>query len=120
MKYSKIIMFISIILAIVCVCNFTFAKVTVDKYKPSSEPTMTSGGKLQSLSSRIIGTITTVGIIFSVLAMMLLGMKYMMASVEEKANFKKTLIPIIVGLLFIVLTSTIIKIVYSLTKSVTG
>ena len=38
----------------------------------------------------------------------------MVGSVEEKAEYKKTMIPIIVGMVMLVCTSTIVSIIYNM------
>ena len=45
---------------------------------------------------------------------MFLGMKYMVGSVEEKAEYKKTMLPIVVGMILLVCTSTIVSIIYNI------
>ncbi|MEI3401230.1 MAG: hypothetical protein V8R51_02250 [Clostridia bacterium] len=39
----------------------------------------------------------TVGIVLSVVILIILGIKYMMGSAEEKAEYKKTMIPYLIG-----------------------
>ena len=45
----------------------------------------------------ILGFINLIGIAISVIVLALIGIKYMLGSVEEKADIKKLLIPYIVG-----------------------
>ena len=49
------------------------------------------------LGNKVIGVIQVVGILISVGVLMVLGIKYMMGSAEEKAEYKKTFIPYIIG-----------------------
>ena len=48
------------------------------------------------------------------IGIMLIGIKYMLGSVEEKAEYKKTMIPYIIGCIFIFSISTIVSVIYSL------
>ena len=48
--------------------------------------------------------------------MILLGVKYMLGSVEEKAEYKKSLFPYMIGAVFVFGASTIAGIVYSMVK----
>ena len=44
-----------------------------------------------------------------------IGIKYITGSVQEKANFKATMIPYLVGVALLVITPTIVRIIYELT-----
>ena len=50
-----------------------------------------------SIANSIVGIIRTVGTFISVGALMIIGIKYMMGSAEEKASYKKTMIPYTIG-----------------------
>lgn len=52
--------------------------------------------------------IRTAGIFLSVGAMMVIGIKYMTGSIEEKANYKKTMVPYVLGCFIIFGASTIV------------
>ncbi len=53
--------------------------------------------EITNLGQSIIGILQTVGIVLSVVVLIIIGIKYMMGSAEEKAEYKKTMIPYIVG-----------------------
>ena len=48
---------------------------------------------ISELGNSIVKILTTVGIVASVIVLVVLGIKYMMGSAEEKAEYKKTLMP---------------------------
>lgn len=52
---------------------------------------------VNTIGEKILGIIQVVGTIIAVGALMVLGVKYMMGSAEEKAEYKKTMIPYIIG-----------------------
>ena len=56
------------------------------------------------------------GSVVAVLILVVLGIKYMMGSTEEKAEYKKTLIPYIVGAALIFAASNIASMVYNSVK----
>ncbi len=62
----------------------------------------------------IISIITTVGSIISVVALIALGIKYMMGSAEEKAEYKKTLLPYFIGATILFGCSVIAGIIYNI------
>lgn len=70
--------------------------------------------KFLTKANVIIGVIQTVGSIVSVICLIVLGVKYMMGSVEEKAEYKKTLMPYMLGALMVFGISNILGIVYTI------
>ena len=61
---------------------------------------------------QVVGTIIAIGIL------MVLGIKYMMGSAEEKASYKKTMMPYIVGAVLIFAASNIATYVYNFAGSI--
>ena len=59
-------------------------------------PVLTGTG-LDNTGNKIVGIIKVVGIFVSVGALMAVGIKYMMGSAEEKAEYKKVMVPYIIG-----------------------
>ena len=56
-----------------------------------------------------------VGVIVSVITLMVLGIKYMFGSIEEKAEYKKTAIYYIIGAVLIFSGTTVPNILYIIT-----
>lgn len=76
--------------------------------------TGTSSGAQNSvvnIGNQIIGVITTVGVVVAVIVLLVLGIKYMMGSASEKAEYKKTMIPYLVGSILIFGASAITKVI---------
>lgn len=73
-----------------------------------------SSSQLTNLGGKIIGILQVIGIVVAVVVLLVLGIKYMMGSAEEKAEYKKTMIPYLVGALLIFAASTIVNVVYNL------
>lgn len=67
-----------------------------------------------NIGNQIIGIITTVGVVVAVIILLVLGIKYMMGSASEKAEYKKTMIPYIIGAVLIFGASAITKVIVSL------
>ncbi len=68
--------------------------------------------KVDDMGSKIIGIVTTVASFASVGILVVLGIKYMMGSTEEKAEYKKTLLPYVIGAVFVFGASTIANYLY--------
>lgn len=73
--------------------------------------------KLNNFGNNIISIITTIGSIASVIVLVVLGIKYMMGSAEEKAEYKKTLLPYVIGAVLVFAASTIASVVYNMSTN---
>ena len=70
---------------------------------------------LTKVGNNIVTIIQVVGIVIAVL---ISGIKYMMGSASEKAKKKKTMIPYIVGAVLIFAGTSLVRVIYSLSTSV--
>ena len=123
---KKIIYFLKIILIILILLlsNFNILKVyatqplvpDVNYYKPIEEPVPQ---EVTDVSETIIGVIQVVGTIIAVITIMILGIKYMVAGVEERAEYKKSMIPYLIGCILLFVSVTIVSATYQLIKSLT-
>lgn len=64
--------------------------------------------------SRLLGIIQVIGSIISVVALIIIGFRYMFSSVNEKAELKGILIYYIIGAVLVFATSNLLSIVYKL------
>lgn len=69
---------------------------------------------IEEKAGLILATITNLGIVLSIVMSAVLGVKYMLASVEERADYKKDMIPYLVGATLLFGISLVVKIVQSL------
>ena len=63
-------------------------------------------------AGRVITVVQTVGSIASVVSLIVIGIKYMTGSVEEKAEYKKTLVPYVIGAALVFTITNLLSIVY--------
>ena len=110
-KTMKILTMVASILLVVSLGATTVFGLTPDQLDGSKSSAGTSED-LVNLGHDIVNILQTVGIVVSVVIIIILGLKYMMGSAEEKADYKKTMIPYLVGAAFIFLAPTIANIVY--------
>lgn len=68
---------------------------------------------LNHKTSPVLGIIRTFGIIASVISLAIIGIRIMFGSVEEKANYKQTLIPWAAGAVMLFAMTTIPSLVYN-------
>ena len=71
-------------------------------------------------AGKVITVVQTVGSIASVVCLIVIGIKYMTGSVEEKAEYKKTLMPYVIGAALVFAASAIAGIVFSFTQGLSG
>ena len=73
---------------------------------------------LTKVGNNIVTIIQVVGIVIAVIVLLIIGIKYMMGSASEKAEYKKTLRPYIVGAVLIFAGTSLVRVIYSLSTSV--
>lgn len=87
------------------------------KYNPSNSSS-TDDSEATTIISDILSAITSVGIVIAVVIVAILGVKYMLGSVEEKAEYKKDLIPYFIGSILLFGICTIVKMLQTLGNSI--
>lgn len=120
MKSIKIISIIGILVIIllniiptICLAE-TVNPITPGNYKPEE---LNGYESAFEKASAIIKGIQIVGTIVAAVGIMILGIKYMMGSVEERADYKKTMIPYLIGCIMIFAIITIVSIIFELANS---
>ena len=108
-KIIKISVIILLIIVIFTTCTYA---ITIEELDGSGAET----GNIINAGNKLITIISVIGSIVSVITLICLGIKYMLGSVEEKASYKKGLMPYVIGALFVFCASTIAGIIYSFFK----
>ena len=75
-------------------------------------------GQVTELGNQIIGIVQVVGTIVAVVALLILGIKYMMGSAEEKAEYKKVMLPYVIGLILLFAGVNIVAMLVSWAQNV--
>lgn len=110
-KAYKVISIAMIAIMLVCTLSTTLYALSPSDVKASSTSADT---QIQSIGGKILSAVTTAGIVLSVIMLAVLGVKYMMGSAEEKAEYKKSMMPYLIGAVLIFAASTIATAVYNL------
>ena len=76
-------------------------------------PTYGDSTGLTSMAGKVVGLIRNIAVIGGVVILMILGVKYMLGSTEEKADYKKSLIPLVVGILVVMAATQIMTFLVS-------
>lgn len=85
-----------------------------EEYKPDSTNSVSGATQLEKIGNRFIGAIQVIGAIISVVALIIIGIKYIMGSVEEKAEYKETLKPYLIGAIMLFGITNLLGIVQSI------
>ena len=120
-KISKIIAVLLIVMMLVAIGTNVFAAVAgVSDPSTLTGKTVSGTDKITGIGNQIITILTIVGTVASVIVLIILGLKYMMGSAEEKAEYKKTMMPYVIGAALVFAASAIAGILYSFLSNVSA
>ena len=89
------------------------ALIDPDDFEPDGD--LTEYDKVIQTGGIIVDVIRTIGLIVSVISILLLGLKYMTGTISEKAGYKKSMIPYLIGIMIFfslsVILTTIIEVI---------
>ena len=122
MKKLKIFFVIALILMlIISITNITYAsewlsdpRENPESFSPGSDG-VSGATKVQDIGNRIIGIFQLIGTLASVIVLIVIGIKYMAGSIEERAEYKKTMMPYVIGALLVFGITNILGIVSNIT-----
>ena len=116
-KTNKIIVALCIMLTIIAISVVSFGTDAGSVLAGLTGNANVNTGKITDLGNSIISVVRVVGIVVAVVILLILGIKYMMGSAEEKADYKKSMIPYIVGAILIFASTAIVGVVYDMANS---
>ena len=103
------------IMLLTSISTVALAKVDLDKTLQGVESaTGGDGEQIATVGGNIVNIIQIVGIVVAVIVLLVIGIKYMIGSASEKAEYKKTMIPYLVGAVLIFASTTIVNVVYNI------
>lgn len=119
-RMSKIVSVVLVVMMLVIVATPVMAAQTQVTTTPGNllgDSSVDTKG-ITDIGNKLITIITTIGIVVSVIVLVVLGVKYMIGSAEEKAEYKKTLMPYVIGAGLVFAASSIAQIIYSFMQNV--
>ncbi|MCI9366086.1 MAG: hypothetical protein HFJ54_06010 [Clostridia bacterium] len=118
-KYIIIVITICLLMLILSVNTYQVQAVGLDKLGDSNSYIKDNGdnSKVVDIGNVIVGVVRTVGESIAVVMLAVIGIKYVMGSVEEKAEYKQTMWPYILGAALIFAGSALTNIIYELLNS---
>ena len=79
--------------------------------------TANESAELTDKAENVLGIIQVIGTVVAVVMLMVIGIKYMLGSVEERAEYKDTLKPYLIGAFLLFSGATIPQIIYKIAQN---
>lgn len=115
-KAIKIVTIVMIAIMLISLTSNVFAtnKVGVNPNSFDGKANGINTTDVTKWSNNIINIVAIVGSAASIVILIVLGVKYMLGSAEEKAEYKKTLLPYIIGAVFVFGASALTGVIYNM------
>lgn len=115
---KKVLSMLTIVLMIACICTSVSA-VSVDGIMSATDNAVSTEAaeSMNKLGGTIVGYITSAAMVIAVVMIAVLGVMYMMASSEGKAEYKKNFMPLLIGALLVFGAATVAKIILGLVSA---
>lgn len=117
MKTKTLKMIGTIAMIVVLVASLASVALAYDPGKV--KPDTAAGEQVKGIGEQIIGIIQVVGSLVAVGVIVVLGIKYMMGSASEKAEYKKVMLPYIIGAVLIFAGVNIASAIYNMANKLT-
>lgn len=73
-------------------------------------------GEVKPMLASVLEVTAIIASAISIIIIIVLGIKYMVGSTEERAEYKKTLLPYVIGAVFVFGATTVASVVYNMIK----
>ncbi len=116
-KTIKILSIMLIAVMLVMLVSTTANATTVNTVLEgilNGDNSVENAGGITTVAQTIIGIVNIVAVVVAVVILLVLGIKYMMGSASEKAEYKKSMIPYLIGAFIIFAAPTLVNIIVSL------
>lgn len=115
-KTIKIISILVLAIMLITIATNVFAAAGTTGIDPKdiSASYQDDGSDLKTKAGNILGMLRNIAAIASVIILTVLGIKYMLGSVEEKAEYKKSFMPLIIGIVVVVSATTIASFIFKM------
>ena len=114
-KFTIIAIILILFLAIFNTASNADVPTTIDPgdWKPSDLET-TDVDEVLDIGGIIVSIIRTVGLVVSVVVLIIIGIKYMTGTVEEKADYKTSMTPYLIGVFIFFALSQLLSVIIDL------
>ena len=114
-KAYKALSVLMVVLMIVCASTNVFAAFNISDINAAT--TTNADDPMKKMGSTILTVVTNAGMIIAVVVIAIIGVKYMVGSTEDKSEYKKSLMPYLIGAVLVFGASAIAKMVQGLGTS---
>lgn len=119
-KIAKIILIILSLTLIFTFITSNLSQAVIDTHSFDPwqvQPEGIDGETVTHYTNKFASILTVAGIVVAVICLMVLGLKFIIGSATEKAEYKKTLVPVVIGIAMIALITSIVSGLYSVGNS---
>ena len=118
-KLAKVLSVVMMIIMMLTCISTTFAATSFNPNGWEDTSLNTSAidtSSIKNFSASLINVISIIGSAAAIITLIILGVKYMMGSAEEKAEYKKTLLPYIIGAVMVFGASVLTNVIYKMVQ----
>ena len=115
-KAYKVLSVLMVVLMLAAACSNVFAAIDPTQIQAGADTQ--ADDTILKVGNTVLAIVTNVGMILAVVLVAILGIKYMMGSTEEKAEYKKSMIPYLVGAVLVFGASAIGRAVIGFGQSI--
>ena len=116
-KVTKILSIIMLVIMMVSCFSTVFAATSMNPTEWKNDQKINANQinttDVKNFSASIINVVAIVGSAAAIITLIILGIKYMIGSAEEKAEYKKTLLPYIIGAAMVFGASLLVGVIYN-------
>ena len=108
----KIMAVLLVVMMIFAVATPVFAGNPITQLE--ADKTFADGGNLLTTATKVMGLIRTIAVIAGVVVLMVIGVKFIIGSAEEKAEYKKSMMPLIIGIIIVMAAAQIVAMILNI------
>ena len=118
---KKLVQIFTILMIVIALCSISVSVLAANPAAGTTAITPSSingdtdlkTDSISTIGNNIVKILQTVGVVLSVIILIVLGIKYMMGSAEEKAEYKKSMMPYVIGAALIFAASALAQVIYN-------
>lgn len=119
---QKTVKLFTILLAVICILmvipTTSEASWAITNPELLDPEVGTTDAKINEMAGNLLGVLQVIGSIISIIVLIILGIKYMIGSASEKAEYKKTMIPYLIGAVIIFSGTNLPKLIYIVVQKI--
>ena len=118
-KKAIVALVLAVMTIMLCVAPVFAASQTIGDVTVTTNPSKVDS-KVTTAGATVLGYIQVIGTFIAVGVLMFLGIKYMTASANEKADIKKSIIPYVIGAVVLLAAVNIVAMIPAISKALFG